>query len=179
MSDAAEVLLTPDLLSWIGRTTERRSLSAMSESDLRRYTHATGDFNELWLDDTYARAAGHRGRVVPPLLVAWIPFSLKEGEYAADNFDLRRALPLPPNYTNVRNVGTEIEWLQPVYFGEALTVQTQVMDIVTRQGRMGRGIYVTQEEQVRNPAGELVAVRRSTTALFPEAAVQEPPEGQA
>ncbi len=172
MSDTPESLLTPELLSWVGRTTERRALGAIAESDVRRYTHATGDFNPLWLDDAYARAAGYRGRLVPPLLVGWVPFSLKEGEYATDSFDLRRALPLPPHYTNVRNAGTEMEWLQPVYFGEAVTAETQLVDIVARQGRAGLGLYVTQEERVLNAAGEVVARRRSTIALFPDARLE-------
>jgi acyl dehydratase len=179
MSDTPESLLTPDLLSWIGRTTERRSLGAMSESDIRRYSHATGDFNPLWLDDEFARAAGYRGRLVPPLLVGWVPFSLKEGEYAIETFDLRRSLPLPSHYTNVRNAGTEIEWLQPVYLGEEITVQTQLVDIVARQGRAGLGVYITQEEQVLNPAGDVVARRRSTVVLFPEARLETPAEATA
>ena len=179
MSDTLDALLTPELLAWVGRTTDRRSLGAISESDLRRYTHATGDFNPLWLDDAYARAAGYRGRLVPPLLVGWVPFSLKEGEYASDDDDLRRALPLPPHYTNVRNAGTEIEWLQPVYFGEAVTAETQLVDIAARQGRAGLGVYVTQEERVLNPAGEVVSRRRSTIALFPEARLETTAEAKA
>jgi len=168
MTDTPESLLTPELRSWVGRTTERRSLGTMGDSDIRRYTHATGDFNPLWLDDAYARAAGYRGRLVPPLLVGWVPFSLKEGEYADDAFDLRRSLPLPAHYTNVRNAGTEIEWLAPVYFGEELTVQTRLVDLVARQGRAGLGLYISQEEQVLNPADEIVARRHSTVVLFPE-----------
>jgi acyl dehydratase len=168
MTDTPESLLTPELLAWVGRTTDRRNLGALAESDMRRYTHATGDFNPLWLDDAYARAAGYRGRLVPPLLVGWVPFSLKEGEYASADDDLRRSLPLPPHYTNVRNAGTEIEWLQPLYFGEAVTAETRLVDIVARQGRAGLGVYITQEERVFNPAGEVVSLRRSTIALFPE-----------
>ena len=114
------------------RRTPVATISYLVATDIRRYTHATGDFNPLWLDDAYARAAGYRGRLVPPLLVGWVPFSLKEGEYADDAFDLRRALPLPAHYTNVRNAGTEIEWLAPVYFGEELTVQTRLVDVVAR-----------------------------------------------
>jgi acyl dehydratase len=75
---------------------------------------------------------------------------------------------LPAHYTNVRNAGTEIEWLAPVYFGEELTVQTRLVDLVARQGRAGLGLYISQEEQVLNPADEIVARRHSTVVLFPE-----------
>ena len=82
-----------------------------------------------------ATAAGS----LPPLLVGWVPFSLKEGEYADDAFDLRRSLPLPAHYTNVRNAGTEIEWLAPVDFGEELSVQTRLVDLVAAPGPGGPG----------------------------------------
>ena len=39
---------------------------------------------------------------------------------------------------------------------------------MTRQGRAGLGLYISQEEQVLNPADEVVARRHSTIALFPE-----------
>jgi acyl dehydratase len=172
MTDRPESLLTPELRSWIGRESEPRSLGTLGDSDIRRYTHATGDFNPLWLDDAYARAAGYRGRLVPPLLVGWVPFSLKEGDYADDAFDFRRQLPLPAHYTNVRNAGTELEWLQPVYFGEELTIQVRLVDLVAREGRAGLGLYISEEEQVRNPAGEVVARRRSTVAIFPAARLE-------
>jgi hypothetical protein len=105
--------------------------------------------------------------VLPPILVGWIPFSLKEAAGDGDSFDLRRLLPLPPEYTNVRNAGTELEWLEPAYVGEPLSVQVELKDIVARQGRAGLGIYITQEEQVFNAADRIVARRRSTVVLLP------------
>ena len=73
------------------------------------------------------------------------------------------------NYTNVRNAGSETEWLQPVYPGEPLSSQSCLVDIIARQGRAGLGIYITEEEQILNSGGETVMRRRHTMALFPEA----------
>ena len=58
-------------------------------------------------------------RLLPPTLVGWVPFSMREGDSASssDATDLRRQLPLPDGYTNVRNAGSETEWLQPAYVG--------------------------------------------------------------
>jgi acyl dehydratase len=170
MTDSPESIITPELRSWIGRKNALVSLEIMSASDLRRYVDATGDANPLWLDDEFARAAGYRSRLLPPTLVGWVPFSMKEGESAssANATDLRRQLPLPPGYTNVRNAESETEWLQPAYIGEQLSTQTRVVDIVARQGRAGLGIYVTQEEDILNPRQEIVMRRRHTVAVFPE-----------
>jgi hypothetical protein len=102
--------------------------------------------------------------------VGWVPFSLRESAdgSGSDTTDLRRQLPLPKDYTNVRNAGSETEWLQAVYPGEQLSTQSCVVDIVARQGRAGLGIYVTQEEQVLNSRQEIVLRRRHTVAVFPE-----------
>jgi acyl dehydratase len=170
MTESAETIITPELRSWIGRRTPLRDLEIINASDVRRYVDATGDANRLWLDDDYARGAGYRGRILPPTLVGWVPFSFKEGteRAAMESTDLRRQLPLPANYTNVRNAGSETEWLQPAYVGEQLATQSAIIEIVARQGKAGLGIYISQEEQVLNLQQEIVLRRRHTLAVFPE-----------
>ena len=145
----------------------------MTDADIRRYADATGDRNPLWFDDECAKAAGYEKRLLPPTLVGWVPFSIKENPdgTSTDSTDLRRQVPVPPNYTNVRNAGSETEWLLPAYPGEPLSSQSVVVDIVSREGRFGVGIYITQEEQVLNRAGQIVLRRRHTIALFPEKTV--------
>jgi acyl dehydratase len=169
MTDTAESIITPELRNWIGRKSPLARLEIMTVSDVRRYVDATGDANPLWLDDEFARAAGYRGRLLPPTLVGWVPFSLREGadKSGSDTTDLRRQLPLPKNYTNVRNAGSETEWLQPAYVGEQLSTQSRILDITARQGRAGLGIYITQEEQILNSQQEIVMRRRHTVAMFP------------
>jgi acyl dehydratase len=163
-------IITTELRSWVGRKTPLRSLEAITVTDVRRYVDATGDANPLWLNDDFARTAGYRGRILPPTLVGWVPFSFKEGTERASNdpTDLRRQLPLPPGYTNVRNAGSETEWLQPVYLGEQLSTRSRIVDIVARQGKTGLGIYISQEEEVLNDAQEVVLRRHHTLAVFPD-----------
>ena len=170
MTDSPESILTPELRSWIGRSSRPAQLETMAASDVRRYVDATGDANPLWLDDDFARSAGYHSRLLPPTLVGWVPFSMKEGDSASssDATDLRRQLPLPDGYTNVRNAGSETEWLQPAYVGEQLSTRSRIVDIVARQGRTGLGIYITQEEQILNSRQEIVMRRRHTVAVFPE-----------
>ena len=170
MTESIGTIVTPELGGWIGRRTPLRSLEVISASDIRRYVDATDDANPLWLDTDYARRAGYRGRILPPLLVGWVPFSFKEGTERAstDPTDLRRQLPLPAGYTNVRNAGSETEWLQPAYLGDPLSTQSSITDIVARQGKAGLGIYIDQEEQVLNFQQQIVLRRRHTLAVFPE-----------
>jgi acyl dehydratase len=97
MTDSPGSVITPELRGWIGRKSALAQLETMSASDVRRYIDATGDANPLWLDDEFARAAGYQSRLLPPTLVGWVPFSIKEGESASGSAatDLRRRLPLP------------------------------------------------------------------------------------
>ena len=165
-----EDLIGEELRAWVGRASPARPLEPIYPSDVRRYVDATGDANPLWLDDEYARSYGYRGRLLPPTLVGWVPFSIKEGTGHArqDDADLRRQLPVPDGFTNVRNAGTESEWFCPVHLGEPLTVQNVVTDIRVHEGRSGKGFSVTQEERVSNTQEEVVFVRRSTIILYPE-----------
>lgn len=176
MTDFPESIITPELRSWIGRESARARLEIMSASDVRRYVDATGDANPLWLDDNFARSAGYPSRLLPPTLVGWVPFSMREGDStsSSDTTDLRRQLPLPEGYTNVRNAGSETEWLQPAYAGEQLFTQSRIVDIVARQGRAGLGIYITQEEQILNSHNEIVMRRRHTVAMFPARKFSDP-----
>lgn len=170
MTETGNLLITDELRAWIDRAGPREPLEVLGTSDVRRYVDATGDDNPLWLDDDFARAMGYPKRLLPPLLVGWIPFSWKEGQGVKKTppLDLRRQLPVPDHYTNVRNAGSETEWVKPVCLGEQLYSQSRIVDIVERKGRMGVGIYVTQEEQILNAEEEVVLRRRHTIALFPE-----------
>jgi acyl dehydratase len=164
-------LITAEMRGWIGRQTELAPLLVMTASDVRRYMDATGDRNPLWHDDGYAKAAGYKGCILPPMLVGWVPFSIRENPdgSSAEAPDLRRQVPLPKNFTNVRNAGSETEWLKAVYPGEQLSTRSELVDIVARQGRAGPGIYITQEEQILNTDGDIVMRRRHTMAIFAEA----------
>src|SRR5262245_32482895 len=167
MTDSPQSMISAELHNWVGRKSPLIQLEIMSASDVRRYVDATGDANPLWLDDAFARAADYQSRLLPPTLVGWVPFSMKEGD-SADTTDMRRLLPLPDGYTNVRNAGSETEWLQPAYVGEQLSAHSRIVDIVARQGRAGLGIYITQEEQILNSRQQIVMLRRHTVAIFPE-----------
>jgi acyl dehydratase len=141
----------------------------ISASDLRRYINATGDHNPLWIDDEFARAAGYRARILPPMMVIDLSWRLQE----ADSGRLwHHHIPLPPNYIDARNVENEIEWLGEVYVGEMLVLTHRIVGIVARAGRRGLGVYITRETEFRTGDNRLVARLRQTVARFPKTAVE-------
>jgi acyl dehydratase len=174
MSSPVEPLVTAELRSWVGKTTPLKPLELITASTVRRYVDATGDDNPLWLDDAFARSVGYAGRILPPLLVGWLPFSIKrrDSSMGFDAADLRLHLPLPQAYTgarNARNVSVEFEWLRPVHLGEELFSESSITDIVTRQGKRGWGIYVSQENRILDSRHDIVLRRLQTIVLLPEA----------
>ncbi len=178
MSEASDRLITPELRAWVGKTTPLKALESVTASTVRRYVDATGDSNPLWLDDAFARSEGYPGCILPPLLVGWLPFSIKrrDTDMGFDAADLRHHLPLPKSYTNVRNarnVSVEFEWLRPVTLGEQLFTESSITDISAREGKRGWGIYATQENRILDHSREIVLRRRQTIVLLPEAKFAE------
>jgi acyl dehydratase len=165
----ANGVITDEVRSWIGRTTEAMELPEdISASDVRRYVDATGDRNPLWLDDEAARAAGYQARIVPPMMVVDLGWRLK----ASEEGRLWHHVPLPPEYIDTRNADNEIEWLGEVYVGERLSIRHRITDIVARQGRRGLGVYITRETEFRAQDRRLVARVRQTIVRFPKARVE-------
>jgi acyl dehydratase len=164
-------ILTEEVRSWIGRATELIPLpEEISASDVRRYVEATGDDNPLWIDDEAARGAGYRRRVVPPMLVIELVWRLKHMESGR----LTDRIPLPPEYTDTRNVNNEIEWVEPVYVSDRLSVRHCILDIMVRSGRRGTGVYITRETDYVRDDSCLVARVRQSIARFPRANVESP-----
>ncbi|MBD7939962.1 MaoC family dehydratase [Brevundimonas guildfordensis] len=163
MSDPEDII-GPELKAWIGRSIGRIPIpEPISGSEVRRYMRATGDNNPLWFDDDFARAAGYRGRVVPPMVVHEV-FRRVGGE-GGEWADPWISLPLPEGYTDARNAGSESEWLRPVYLNEPLGVECQITGIKARQGKSGAvTIFAEREERLVNGEGETVFRRLQTMA---------------
>lgn len=166
-SGEASTIITDEIRGWIGRTEGPFPLpEPITSSDVRRYIEATGDDNPLWTDDEVARAAGYRGPVVPLMMVLEL-YRRTTGTGEGDA-GLWAGLPLPENYTDARNAGSEIEWLAPVYLGDRLVIEHRLVDIVARQGRVGLGIYLTRLSEFRKETGEVVVRMRQTAVRLPQ-----------
>lgn len=163
-----DAVITDETRAWIGRSSELMPLpEEVAASDVRRYVEATGDHNPLWLDDEVARSAGYRGRVVPPMLVIDLVWRLKH----TDAGRMTDRVPLPANYIDTRNVETEMEWLEPVYIGDRISIRHRIRDIVARPSRRGLGVYISRETEYVRADGRLVTRMVQTVARFPRAAV--------
>ncbi len=163
------VVISDEVRAWIGRTTELMPLpDDIAASDVRRYVEATGDCNPLWLDDAVAHSAGYRSRVVPPMLLIELVWRLKN----TDAGRMTDRIPLPPNYVDTRNVDNEIEWFEPAYLGDRISIRHRICDIVGRSSRRGLAVYITRETEYVRADGRLLARVLQTVARFSKAALE-------
>lgn len=166
MDADVERVLGPETREWIGRSTDLVPFAEpVTAGDVRRYVEATGDANPLWLDDEYARAAGYRNRIVPPMMVPKTILRPIAPGTAGVNF--WEQIPLPKGYTDTRNAETEVEWLQPIYLDQPLAFRHRIVDIVPRKGRSGIGLYITWETEVQNQEAQVVVRVRQTIVKLP------------
>lgn len=172
MTTDVSSIVTDEMRACIGRTSKQVALpEPVGPGDIRRFVDATGDANPLWTDEAFARSKGYKGRVVPPIMILELYRRMEsEEEEGGGGW---QDIPFPPEYTDTRNAGKEVEWLQPLYMGDTMTVQHRLVDIVARQGRAGIGIYVTRQSEFRNGAGEMVVLLRATTVKLPASKVAD------
>jgi acyl dehydratase len=168
MSVDVESLVTDQMRACIGRMSPVMSLpEEISASDVRRFVEATGDNNPLWTSDEFARSVGYKRRRVPPIFI--LQLFRRTPEWEMGEGMPWAGLELPEGYTNTRNAGHEVEWIEPVYVGDHLTFQYRLVDVYARQGRTAAVIYLKQECDVRNQEGRLVVRVTSTSAKLPAA----------
>jgi len=170
MSVDIATLVTDEMRACIGATSPVFRLpEEISASDVRRYVEATGDRNPLWMDDDFARSVGYKRRRVPPIFILQLFRRAPEWEMG-EQMEWSR-LPLPPEYTNTRNAGHEVEFIAPVYVGDTLSFQYRLVDVYARQTRTYQApvIFIKQECEYRNQDGELVVRTTSTSAKMPKA----------
>jgi len=131
---------------------------------IKEYAAATGDWNQLHVDER-AAATGPHGRIVAPALMFQtvcreiIPEAqlMPDGQHAN----------LGVEGVSGRAVfaGQEIELFEPVHVGDVITMQERLMGIEEKQGRSGALAIVTTEETYTNQDGGPIA-RTLTTRIF-------------
>ena len=153
---AEQSLLTDEIRSHIGRTSEPRSARVTDEA-VHRALEAWGGDRERHLQP---------GDVVPGyVLVGLAP----EGEA------VRLATLLPKSLL----VSNEFSIERPILFGEELTAQSRVADISERLGgQFGHGLYVRTDMEFRDSTGALVAKTVSTLMYYDPAGARREEDGR-
>lgn len=149
-----EPLLSAELLSHIGRTSEpRREL--VTRREIRKYAIATGNRQQRYLD----------GDLAPPMFhVALFWDIVGLDELSPDGVFVDKLLPKFPLEKAMAG-GLELDYCLPVRPGDWLTATRQLTDIYEKAGRSGPLIFYEIVMDVTNDAGDLV-IREKTTRIL-------------
>ncbi len=156
----------PKLRDWIGRSELRHDVA-----DLRA-TH------QLHTALGRTDALPQPGDEVPPAW-HWMWFNATDPRSALDRAEISEAGYLPPVKLPRRMwAGSRLRVHRPLRIGQAIRKQAQIADIVERQGKTGKLIFVSQRYSIF--AGEALAIEEQYESVFREAArpgapVQQPP----
>jgi len=133
-----------------GRVFEHHWGRTITAGDNAWFTTATLAFCPLYLNEPYARAHGHRGIVVNPLLVFNVVFGLSVEDLSEGGGPF---------------LGVEgCRFLEPVHVGDTLTACSTVLERRRSRGQPGMGI-VTWRTEGRNQHGTKVVEFRRTNLV--------------
>lgn len=130
----------------------------------QRYAVALDDLNPLYFDEGYARAQGYRGIIAPPNYVTTIRDEALPGpvesEMRPDGLPLTAGPPLAG--LAAMGGGQEIFFHAPVYCGERISGEKQIVRVDRRVGRSGEMVIVEEEILYLNHEGEEKVTLRNT-----------------
>jgi acyl dehydratase len=121
--------MTPDRKTLIGRTFPAVTY-VISEEDIKDYLPVAGETHPAFLRDDGARAAGYERRVIPP---SFAPYVAILGMLRS--FDWEKDMYLDYKTGTAMFGEQELEYLRPLYVGEAVTMQGTVVDVYEKQGK--------------------------------------------
>ena len=159
-------MLTDELKAWIGREVHYPAREEFGRASIRYFALAMGDTNPLYVDDAYAREAGHASLIAPPTLICeTCQYSNRppdEDGYIGHEWHL----PVP-NSRMIR-AGNDYEFMRPVLPEDRISVSWKLEDIVERNSsRGGTQLFVNTLATYRDAKGEIVATNRETLVYQP------------
>ena len=155
----SESLIPAEAYDMIGKVTGTRS-GVVFAKEAQRFAAAVGDLNPIYFEEEAAKAQGYKGIVAPPMFLAQVT----QGVTRIDNLNVdglaaggnRRDVPL--NVSRVMAGGEEIEFFEPIYPGDTISMETKVVSIEEKEGRSGRFVIVTRASHCTNQDGVLVGI---------------------
>ena len=136
----------------IGRSSPP-TLNEVEKGAIRRFAEALGDFNPMYYDEEYARAAGYPTIVAPPTF----PASFHSAA------DLRELLGV--GIKSLLHAEQAFEYDRPIFTGDRIYVSTRVAEVLERTGPAGKMDVAVIEDEGRDEEGNLVFKARRTLVV--------------
>jgi acyl dehydratase len=154
-------LIPPETRALLGQRLGAPVSATLHAREVERFAYAAGDTNPIYFDDTAARAAGYRARVVPPAFLVWALEPPRPLEALREDGLWRDAgPPLRLAVSRVLYGGEDWEYRAAVHAGDTITAETRLASLEEKTGASGPFVLLTSETTYTNQAGEVVAIVR-------------------
>lgn len=164
---ADDSLITEEARAMIGQPLGDPVCGQVLRKEVERYAHAVGDENPLYFDPAYARAAGYRDTIVPPMFVEIFRRSAEPlTALREDGLSKSRQSPIPLRVNRVMAGGEEVEYLHPIYPGDTITGVTRLVDLIEKIGRSGPFVIIKRETIYTNQDGVIVMKNRNSSVVL-------------
>lgn len=129
------------------------TLNEVEKGAIRRFAEALGDYNPMYYDEEYARAAGYPAIVAPPTF----PASFHSAA------DLRELLGV--GIKSLLLAEQLFDYDRPIFAGDRIYVSTRVAEVLERSGPAGKMDVAVIEDEGRDEEGTLVFKARRTLVV--------------
>jgi len=129
------------------------TLNEVEKGAIRRFAEAIGDFNPIYYDDEYAKAAGFPTVVAPPTF----PASFHSAA------DLRELLGV--GIKSLLHAEQTFEYERPIFAGDRIYVATRVAEVLEKPSATGKMDVAVIEDEGRDEEGNLVFKARRTLVV--------------
>lgn len=131
------------------------TLNEVEKGAIRRFAEAISDFNPIYHDEEFARAAGFPTVVAPPTFPSCFHSAA----------DLRELLGV--GIKSLLHAEQSFEYERPIFAGDRIYVVTKVADVLERPGPTGKMDVAVIEDEGRDEEGRLVFRARRTLVVRP------------
>ena len=154
----------------IGVETEPiEALYPIEYEPIRRYCHAAGDSNPLFLDPEYARSTAYGEVLCPPLAlraVTMLPGEPLDNPFPEPPPDLSLLPEIPGGRRMSMNLEVEWEFFAPVRVGDRISETSRYADFYFKQIKIDpKAIGYVTERIYRNQERTVVAISRTTSLI--------------
>ena len=164
---ADQSLITEEARAMIGQPLGDPVSRQIIRKDVERYAYAVGDENPLYFDPAYARSAGYRDTIVPPMFVETFRRSPEPlSALREDGLSKSRQSPIPLRVNRVMAGGEKMEYLHPIYPGDTITGITRLIDLNEKTGKSGPFVIITRETTYTNQNGVVVMKNRNSSVVL-------------
>lgn len=161
-----ESLISEAARAMVGQVLGKPVHGEVLRKEAERYAHAVGDENPLYFDPAYARAAGYRDVIAPPLILDIFQHNVVPlTELREDGISKALQTTIPVMVSRVVAGGEAVEFFQPIYPGDTLTGETRLVSVTEKTGRSGPFVLVVKEATYTNQEGIVVIKSRNTSIV--------------